>query len=47
MIVNLLIVGGPILVGLLPEEWMNMTLSGAILLVVNYAKVKAQEKMPY
>lgn len=40
MAVNLLVVAGPMLVGVLPQEWMNMTLSGAILLVINYAKVK-------
>lgn len=40
MAINLLVVGAPLLMGILPTEWMNMTLSGAILLVINYAKVK-------
>jgi hypothetical protein len=35
-----LIVGLPLVVNALPEVWQNLTLSGAVLLVVNWMKVK-------
>jgi hypothetical protein len=38
---NLVIVAAPLLIQLLPTEWANLTLSGAILLAVNYLKVKS------
>jgi len=38
--INLLIVATPLLIGLLPEAWANLTLSGTILLIVNFLKVK-------
>jgi hypothetical protein len=38
-LVNIAIVGLPLLIQVLPAEWMNLTLSGALLLIVNYIKV--------
>lgn len=31
---------GPLLIGVLPEVWMNITLGTAIMLLINYAKNK-------
>jgi hypothetical protein len=39
-IVSLLVVGIPLVIGVLPEEWANLTLSGVLLLVLNYLKVR-------
>lgn len=38
-LINLAIVGLPLVVSVLPEVWQNLTLSGAVLLLVNYIKV--------
>lgn len=32
------IIAGPILIGLLPEQWMNLTLGAAITFLINFAK---------
>ena len=39
MAINLTIVALPLLVGLLPTDLANLTLSGALLLLVNWLKV--------
>lgn len=39
-VISIIIVGGPLAATLLPTEWANLTLSGAILLLVNFLKVK-------
>lgn len=31
-------VGAPLLLEVLPEQWMNLTLGGALIFLVNYAK---------
>lgn len=36
---GLVVVGGPMLINAFPE-WANLTISGAILMIVNYAKQK-------
>ena len=41
---SILIVGLPLLVEILPTEWANLTLSGALLLIVNYIKVIGSTK---
>lgn len=38
-IINTVIVGAPLVAGLLPTEWGNLTLSGLILLMINWLKV--------
>lgn len=35
---RLIIIAGPLLLMVLPEEWMNLTLSGAIVFAMNFAK---------
>jgi hypothetical protein len=35
---RLLIVAGPLLLTLLPAEWMNLTLGGGVLFLINWAK---------
>jgi hypothetical protein len=37
-ITRVIIIAGPILVGLLPEAWMNVTLGAAIIFAINWAK---------
>lgn len=37
---RMLIIGGPVLIGALPEDWMNMTIGGVIMFLINYAKNK-------
>ena len=32
------VVGVPIIVGVLPEAWMNMTIGGALMLLLNWVK---------
>ncbi len=39
-IINLILIGGPIAIQMLPADWMNLTLSGALYMIVNYIKVK-------
>lgn len=38
-LISLIIVGIPLVIQLLPSEWANLTLSGLLLLIVNYLKV--------
>ena len=38
-VINLVVVAGPVLLTLMPEVWANLTLSGAVLLIINYLKV--------
>lgn len=38
--VQVLVIGVPLLIGILPEEWMNLTLGGLLSLLVNWAKVR-------
>ena len=40
-----LVVATPILIGILPQEWMNVTLGTALLFVSNYAKNKDIEEV--
>ena len=35
-----IVAGGPLLIGLLPQDWLNLTLGGAIMFLINYAKNK-------
>lgn len=39
-LINIAIVALPLVVGVLPTEWANLTLSGALLMLVNFLKVK-------
>lgn len=39
-IISIVIVGAPLVVQIMPTEWANLTLSGLILLLVNYLKVQ-------
>jgi len=39
------IAAGPLLFTILPTEWMNLTLGGAILLLINWAKNRNNEKV--
>lgn len=39
-LINVAIIGIPLVIGVLPTEWANLTLSGALLLLVNFLKVK-------
>lgn len=39
-VVNMVLIGLPILVQVLPAEWANLTLGGALVLIVNYLKVR-------
>lgn len=32
------VIAGPILIGLLPEQWMNLTLGAAITFLINFSK---------
>lgn len=43
-LVNMAIVAVPMIIQVLPQEWMNMSLSAIILIVVNYIKVKYATK---
>ena len=49
-ILNLVIFLGPVLIAGIPENWSQMTVSGVVsgilLMVVNYAKVKSKETYP-
>lgn len=36
---------GPLLIGVLPEAWMNITLGALIMLLVNYAKNRNIEEV--
>ena len=40
MLINVIIIGLPLLVQILPQEWMNVTLGGALYMLLNYVKVK-------
>lgn len=39
-LVQFLVVVSPMIISLMPQDWQNLTLSGALLLLVNYLKVK-------
>jgi hypothetical protein len=39
-LVQFLVIVSPLVIQVLPQEWANLTLSGALLLLVNYLKVK-------
>jgi hypothetical protein len=39
-LVQFLVIVSPLVIGVLPQEWANLTLAGALLLLVNYLKVK-------
>lgn len=39
-VVNMILIGLPMLVQVLPVEWANITLGGALVLIVNYIKVR-------
>lgn len=43
-IFNILVVAIPLLIEILPAEWANLTLSGALLIFVNYIKVIGSTK---
>ena len=38
--INLILVGAPLVFTLLPQEWMNLTLGGVLLMGLNFLKVK-------
>ena len=38
--VQLILVGLPLVMQVLPAEWMNLTLGGTLVLLVNYLKVR-------
>lgn len=42
-IFKMIMIGGPLLAAILPEEWMNVTLGIAIAFVINYAKNKDEK----
>ena len=39
-VVSVILVGLPLVVTALPQEWMNLTLGGVLVLLVNFLKVK-------
>lgn len=39
-VVSVILVGLPLVVTVLPSEWMNLTLGGVLVLLVNYLKVR-------
>lgn len=39
-VVSVVLVGVPLVLQVLPEAWMNMTVGGALVLLVNFLKVK-------
>ena len=39
-VVSVILVGLPLVVTLLPQEWMNLTLGGLAVLLLNYLKVR-------
>jgi hypothetical protein len=39
-VLSVILVGAPIVVSALPAEWMNITLGGLLVLIVNFLKVK-------
>lgn len=45
-LVNMAIIGLPIVVQLAPEQWKNLSLGGLCYLIVNYLKVKWAEGTP-
>jgi len=38
--ISMVLIGISMLLNLLPQEWMNLTVGGALVLVLNYFKVK-------
>jgi hypothetical protein len=40
-----IVVVGPLLLGVLPEEWMNITLGAIVTFVINYAKNRPKEEV--
>ena len=39
-VTSVLLVGLPILIGILPAEWMNLTVGGLLVLLVNFLRFK-------
>lgn len=39
-LIQFVLFGIPVLLSVLPQEWMNLTLGGALALLVNYLKVR-------
>jgi hypothetical protein len=39
-VVSVILVGAPLVFTLLPAEWMNLTLGGVAVILLNYLKVK-------
>jgi hypothetical protein len=39
-IINVILVGAPLVFTLFPAEWMNLTLGGLAVILLNYLKVK-------
>ena len=40
-----IVVVGPLLIGILPEQWMNITLGAVVTFVINYAKNRNKEEI--
>ncbi len=40
-----LVFAAPLMIGVLPEEWMNITIGSILTFLVNYAKNKNQEEV--
>jgi len=39
-VLEFIVIASPMIIGLLPEQWANITLAMALKLIVNYLKVK-------
>lgn len=39
-VLNVILVGAPLVVSVLPAEWMNLTIGGVLVLLVNFLKVR-------
>lgn len=39
-VVSVILIGAPLVVSVLPADWANLTIGGALVLMVNYIKVK-------
>lgn len=39
-LISMVLIGLPMLLQLLPEQWLNLTLGGALVLIVNYLKIR-------
>lgn len=42
-VVNTALITAPMLINLVPQDWLNLTLGGALYMVLNYLKVKWAE----